>query len=138
MSGRSGDDHATRRKFICSTTASAIAGVTTGAIVTTLHGTEAAVAANAIEERGPSSVGSLAYPFSSQRQYRHLTLANGLRVVLVSDKKNLREGASLSSKLYGAQSLVLKNQIEALRLTALFMSNSFHILLTFYFMKNNS
>jgi len=92
--GRSGDHPTTRRKFICATTASTIAGVTTGVIVTTPYGTKAAGAANVIQETG--SVGSLAYPFSGQRQYRRLTLINGLRVVLVSDKKNLRECASLS------------------------------------------
>lgn len=38
----------------------------------------------------------LVYPYSRQRQYRHLTLSNGLRVILVSDKKALRQTASLS------------------------------------------
>jgi len=97
---RHGDSYTNRRKFICSTTASAIAGATTGIIATTLLETEPAAAVNAVQEIVSSSektsAGPLAYPFASQRQYRHLTLANGLRVVLVSDKKNLREGASLS------------------------------------------
>jgi len=97
---QSDDDFTTRRKFICSTTASAIAGGTTGIVLNNLVETEASLAvdstldSSAVSDK--SSAGGLAVPFSSQRQYRHLTLSNGLSVLLVSDKKNLRECASLS------------------------------------------
>lgn len=85
-----------RRDFLCSTAALSAAG--TAAAILGKYG-EAASASD-MQGRNPSATvpedSSALVPFSTRRKYRDVTLTNGLRVLLVSDKKVPLASAAMS------------------------------------------
>lgn len=84
-----------RREFLCST-----AGASTAVAISLAEVHAAAPSRVGLSSDATDSDSAMSIPFSSTRKYRYLTLSNGLRVVLASDRRTSRQSASLSSKFY--------------------------------------
>merc|ERR1712238_287869 len=80
-----------RREFLCST-----AGASTAVAISLAEVHAAAPSRVGLSSDATDSDSAMSIPFSSTRKYRYLTLSNGLRVVLASDRRTSRQSASLS------------------------------------------